>query len=91
MMLLSEWSVSELVLESRGTAPDKEDRRRLATFPRSGWADANIAYSHATPTTEPALWIADAVAGIVSAHQVGQDNGDLDAIGCVIYQQRNST
>jgi hypothetical protein len=62
--------VSELLVESRGPRNDARDRQVIAT----ATADAEptgLAYGHARPEDEPLLWLADALAGAVSAHVRG--------------------
>ncbi len=64
---LHERKVGELVLESRQERNNVRDRATIAQTQRAGGAASDLRYRHAVPLTEPLLWVADAIAGTVSA------------------------
>lgn len=66
--------IHELVIETRGEALDRQDRRTLLHARDAGLADGTMVYKHAGKLAEPLLWAADAVAGSIALHLAGEDS-----------------
>jgi hypothetical protein len=64
--------INELVIESRQDHNDRQDRRTIANAQRAQRADPGLRYRFSWPESEPMLWLADAVAGAVSASAGGK-------------------
>ena len=61
-----------VVIESRQERNDRKDRQVLAALAAMDF-DADFRYTHELPQNEPLLWVADALAGAVSADLAGRD------------------
>jgi hypothetical protein len=66
--------ISELVIETRGEALDRRDRRTLLHAREVGIASGDLSYRHTGKREEPLLWAADAIAGAVALHLTGEDS-----------------
>jgi hypothetical protein len=68
---LTELGVGRLVLESREEWNDRHDRREIERARAAGATSHDLVYSHLRPIDDPVLWLADAAAGVASAHLFG--------------------
>jgi hypothetical protein len=59
---LQQMGVGQLVIETRG-GMDQKDRQILVAAQKSGCADRRLRYSFGQPSSEPLLWLPDAIAG----------------------------
>ena len=66
----SRWSVTDVVLESRGPADDQRDIDFINRLRGSQRLDPHVRVRHATGREEPMLWIPDTVCGMVSAERI---------------------
>ncbi len=78
--------VVELVIESRQEHNDRRDRRTIVGAQRAQRAHPDLSYRFAWPEVEPLLWLADAVAGAVSA-AVGERADYTNALGALLAQK----
>jgi hypothetical protein len=65
-------SVDHLVIESRGPAADRKDRRAIVLAVKSGIGSERLVYEHRRAVDDCGLWLADALAGASSAALTGQ-------------------
>jgi len=72
--------VDDLVLESRQEHNDQKDRQTIMWAQKAGWASADLRYGFARPRDEPLLWVADAMAGAVSADLAEESDSYLKAL-----------
>lgn len=87
-LLVDDPATRSLVIESREPHNDAKDRSFIAAMIRAGACPAGLEYRHSRPHDEPLLWLADAVAGIVSAAASSERPGPLKALGAacrVVY------
>lgn len=68
---LTELGTRDVLLESRQERRDVHDRKAIAAAQQRGAIPADLRYSFGRPDQEPLLWLADAVAGVVSAARAG--------------------
>jgi len=68
---LTELGTREVLLESRQERRDVHDRKAIAAAQQRRSVPADLRYSFGQPDQEPLLWLADAVAGVVSAARAG--------------------
>lgn len=61
------WGIERLLIESRGEPRDSWDRREVIAAQQAGLVPKTLTYRHEAAVDEPLLWIADAVAGAMSA------------------------
>jgi len=66
--------IAELVIEARQEQQNRADRQHLLDARHAGLLPDSFAYRHRGKKEEPLLWIADAIAGTVSAHLAGDDS-----------------
>lgn len=76
---LAKNEVIELLIESRQEHNDLRDRRVIVNRQRSGVVSDELDYRHTGPRQEPLLWLADALAGAVTA-QSRKDGSYLAAL-----------
>lgn len=74
---LNGWGVSELIIESRQRHNDRRDGILIVSAQRSGIAARDLRYGWETPSGNPMLWVADAVAGVVAANAHSGLYGDF--------------
>ncbi|WP_322762835.1 hypothetical protein [Frankia sp. Cr2] len=72
MYELGEMSVARVLLESRTSSLNSKDLAMVEALRGSRIMPTGLYVGHASPLAEPMLWIADAVAGAVSAARDGQ-------------------
>jgi hypothetical protein len=65
--------VHHLMLESRQERNNQRDRRQIGAAQRTGRA-SSFTYDFGSPTAEPLLWMADAVASAVLAAESGRNS-----------------
>jgi hypothetical protein len=70
---LSALGVGESVFESRGPADDERDRAMLDHLRRQGLMDHRFRLDHLPGRADAALWVPDAICGIVTAMRCGHD------------------
>jgi hypothetical protein len=63
--------VGAAVLESRGRKPDLRDLQMVNVLRIRNAISARLRVDHIEGPGEPALWVADCVAGAVGAHRIG--------------------
>lgn len=68
---LEEELVSDIVLESRGTADDRRDLQLADALRGQRLLARSLRLSHVVGRTEPMLWIPDAVCGAIVSARVG--------------------
>lgn len=68
---LAELGVSRAVFESRGKKDDQRDRAMLDHLRQQHALDASLRMDHAIGREEPALWVPDALCGVISAMRCG--------------------
>jgi len=59
-------NVHDVLLESRGDAQDRDDRRHIANTQRARHVEPDLVYAFGNPRAEPLLWLPDLVAGAVN-------------------------
>ncbi|WP_433163365.1 hypothetical protein [Kribbella sp. CA-247076] len=64
--------VTDVCLESRTATPDRRDLRLVDSARDKGLMPKGLKVGFARPRDEPMLWIADAVAGAVTASRLGE-------------------
>ncbi|MEV4264971.1 hypothetical protein [Kribbella sp. NPDC049584] len=69
---LGVFGVGDVWLESRSTAPDRRDIRLVDSARRKGLVPSSLKVGFARPKEEPMLWLPDAVAGAVTAANLGE-------------------
>jgi hypothetical protein len=69
---LGVFGVGDVWLESRSTAPDRRDIRLVDSARRKGLVPSSLQVGFARPKEEPMLWLPDAVAGAVTAANLGE-------------------
>jgi hypothetical protein len=77
--------VTEAVLESRGAALDRHDRRAVDGFRSRRLLTPALQVTHTRPQEDPALWIADALCGAVAEAEKGdpaylRELGDVEIL-----------
>jgi hypothetical protein len=65
--------VDHVVFESRQDHNDRKDANTIERARRAQTAAPELTYSFSRPQNEPLLWVADALAGAISAH-IADDN-----------------
>jgi hypothetical protein len=70
---LGEFGVSTVWLESRSPAPDRRDIKLVDSARRKGLVPVGLQVQFGQPKEEPMLWIPDAVAGAVTAAELGEE------------------
>jgi hypothetical protein len=82
LLELNAAGVRELRIESRQIHNDLRDRQTIILGQTQGWLDRNLTYTFLRPSEEPGLWLADIVAGAVSAERgVPAEMKYVDALG----------
>jgi hypothetical protein len=82
---LMQWGVEEVVFESRQAHNDRLDRIVIVAAQKSGAASPGLLYTWNTPLGDTMLWMADAIAGAVSAHiEAGEYREVLRRLGTEI-------
>jgi hypothetical protein len=69
---LEAFGVTKAWLESRRSQQDRSDLRLFDSARGKGLISRNLSIDFAQPTDEPMLWLPDAVAGAVTAAQLGE-------------------
>jgi hypothetical protein len=69
---LEDFGVTQVWLESRRVAQDRRDRSLADSARDKGLISHDLAVDFALPLQEPMLWLPDAVAGAVTAAQLGE-------------------
>jgi uncharacterized protein with HEPN domain len=78
--------VAEIVAESRGEADDRRDVEHFVAMASHKVPGSDIRISHAPGPTNPALWAADVVAGVVSAQLQANERRPLDLRGLTVIR-----
>jgi len=65
--------VTDMVIESRQPAQDRQDRSLMLGIQQAGRAPG-LSYGHVMKPDEPLLWAADIITGVLSMHLVGVDS-----------------
>lgn len=68
---LRQLGVMQLVIESRGVAADRKDRRTILGAIKSEVAPSDLVYEHRRGPTDSGLWLADALAGATATALMG--------------------
>ncbi|MFI7059545.1 hypothetical protein ACIBL3_01065 [Kribbella sp. NPDC050124] len=84
---LDQLGVSQAWLESRAPSQDKRDRSLVDSARRKGLLSYRTSIEFARPLQEPMLWLPDAVAGAVTAANLGEPRWLL-ALSEVVSVQR---
>lgn len=83
---LDSLAVGSMMLESRGQADDKKDRKVLNSSRSTGAISSNLRMEHTPGPAEPALWVPDAVCGAMVGKRVGEPlNWAIIENQCTIY------
>lgn len=69
---LEGFGVGQVRLDSRAPAQDRRDLRLVDSAREKGLISRELSNDFAQPTQEPMLWLPDAVAGAVTAAQLGE-------------------
>jgi hypothetical protein len=69
---LEDFGVTQAWLESRRSAQDRRDRSLVDSARDKGLISHDLSVDFALPLQEPMLWLPDAVAGAVTAAQLGE-------------------
>ncbi|GAA1553951.1 hypothetical protein GCM10009789_04260 [Kribbella sancticallisti] len=69
---LGHCGVTDVLLESRSAAPDRRDIRLVDSARNKGMVTAGLQVGFGRPKEEPMLWVPDAVAGAVTAAELGE-------------------
>lgn len=69
---LEGFGVTRIWLESRAPVQDRRDLRLVDSAREKGLISPDLSVDFARPTQEPLLWLPDAVAGAVTAAQLGE-------------------
>jgi len=77
---LHERDIKHAVFESRGEHGDRRDAATIEQARRAKWAAAAVTYGFDRADDEPLLWIADALAGAISAHLAEGDATYLEEL-----------
>jgi hypothetical protein len=78
--------VTEIVAESRGQADDRRDVEHFVAMASHKMPGSDIRISHAPGPTNPALWAADVVAGVVSTQLQVNERRPLDLRGLTVIR-----
>ena len=69
---LAVFGVGDVWLESRSSVPDQRDIRLVDSARRKGLVPGSLVVGFARPKDDPMLWIPDAIAGAVTAANLGE-------------------
>ena len=69
---LAMFGVGDVWLESRSIVPDRRDIRLVDSARRKGLVPGSLVVGFARPKEDPMLWIPDAIAGAVTAANLGE-------------------
>lgn len=69
---LEQLGVGQLIVESRGEAADRKDRRTILRAIKSGLAATDLVYENRKGPLDSALWLPDALAGAAATALTGQ-------------------
>lgn len=70
-------SADHVTFESREDRNDRKDAQTIERAKRAAEAAPHLRYTFRRPLDEPLLWVADALAGVASAHIAGERDGAL--------------
>ena len=84
---LDQLGVSQAWLESRAPAQNKRDRSLVDSARRKGLLSHRTSIEFARPLQEPMLWLPDAVAGAVTADNLGEQRWLLALSELVVVHQ----
>jgi hypothetical protein len=71
---------NHLILESRQERNNQRDRRRIMAAQRAGKASVELTYRFGLPSSEPLLWLADAVASAVLTAEFASERSMISLI-----------
>ncbi|MEU4396433.1 hypothetical protein [Kribbella sp. NPDC023855] len=80
---LEDFGVTQAWFESRAALLDGRDRSLVDSARRTGLLSGRLSVDFALPIQEPMLWLPDAVAGAVTAAQLGEPRWLLTLSECV--------
>jgi hypothetical protein len=69
---MDDFGVTQAWLESRAAPQDRRDLRLVDSAREKGMISRELSIGFARPTQEPMLWLPDAVAGAVTAAELGE-------------------
>jgi hypothetical protein len=84
---LDQLGVSQAWLESRAPSQDKRDRSLVDSARRKGLLSYRTSIEFARPLQEPMLWLPDAVAGAVTAANLGESRWLLGSSEMVVVHR----
>jgi len=74
-------NVRNVLLESRGDAQDRDDRRHIGNAQRAQHLEPGLAFIFGNPKVEPLLWLPDLVAGAVNRARADELDCCLQLLG----------
>jgi hypothetical protein len=77
---LQELDVRHVTFESRQDRNDRKDADTIERARRARAASPELTYAFSRPRAEPLLWVADALAGAISAHVADANSAYLDRL-----------
>lgn len=80
---LTSLAVDHVIIESRGQADDRRDRRLLESMQRGRHLLGPIRMDHLAGPADPMLWVPDAVCGAVTEMRCGDDSHYVQLKPCV--------
>lgn len=86
---LKQLEVGHVVFESRQDHNDRKDANTIEQARRAGTAGAQLTYAFSRPQGEPLLWMADALAGAISAHVADANSAYLEQLPAELITLRD--